>query len=724
MLRTTENTVEQRPDSGARFQAPDLSAGSRAIARGAEGLAQGIGDVESAADHIGKMYDEAAVKQADAEDLKQIAEIRAEALSAKGFDAQSAIGEARTKIEEIRKGRLAGLHNTRQRQMYTDVFDQRNLQIEESFASHSITEIKAAEKGASLARADSYSDLAVDTYGTDAFESNLGTALKEVASVNQGAGAEAIGRQQAKVKSSVYARAISGMIADPDQAEHAQMALEVHAADLLPEDEEKLHRQINPILTENQTAADAGWAYSGSAAPEGQTDNLAPLPDQPKPAPDKVGRPISPADPLRGKGRITDNALEHRERGSGNALDIAAPEGTPIYPPMSGKVAGEPFWTNRGGWQVLIEHPNGYVTGYAHMRSKPALHAGQQVDANSVIGSVGQTGDATGPHVHYTVRASRGGPKVDPEAATWGSTGTVKPESVAWKEGPLQKYEAEQNNLGTALTRLHERATTENWSPQRYQRAVDKVRSINGVQEQLHSDAQTAQYNEALSTVVQLGDKFTSISQVKNFGLLDPSHQYSLQNIAQANAKALADGGVKTNGDRFLTLIGMAQSPQYRGQFLNVDLMKETGITPGERSRLWNTQLELKNEPQGKLASSMDQANSYANRYLPTKDFDKTKRQLFTDRWAATVERQQGELKRELTPREKDDIARSLTVEVVRDGGAHYGFEGTGGQLDIPSTFNNIAPDIRMNIARQLASQGKPSSPRAVVEEWLRSRSR
>lgn len=726
MLHPVENTVEQRPETRERFAAPDFG-GGRAIGQGVANLAQGLQDVGTVGAQLEEQYDLAAVKQADADDLKKITAIRAEALSAEGFDAQAAIGNARQQIDEIRKARLAEMHNPRQRKMYADVFDQRNLQIEESFASHSITETKKAEKSATLARADSYSDLAVDTFGTDAFDANMATTLNEVAQANKGAGPEAIGRQQAKVKSSIFARAISGMIADPDQVDHAQMALEAHAADILPEDEEKLRRQINPIVQDNQTAADAGWAYSGSQAPS--ADPLAPTPEagEPKPAPDHMGRPISPADPLRGKGRVTDNAAAHRERGSGNAIDIAAPEGTPIYPPMSGKVAGEPFWTDRGGWQVLIEHPNGYVTGYAHMRSKPALHAGQEVDATMQIGSVGATGHATGPHVHYTVRASRGGPKIDPASAAWDSAGTVDPKSVAWKEAPLTKYEAEQNNLSTALGRLHERATAENWSPQRYQRAVEKVRQINGVQEQLYNDNQQQQYNSALSTVVDLGDKFTSVSQIKNFGLLDPAHQYSLQNIAQANAKALAGEGTKANGDRFLTLMGMAQSPEFRSQFLNVDLGKENGITPGERTRLFGYQLQLRKEPDGALAGSLGKADYFANRYLPAKNFTPEQRRTFGDRFLHAVERQQGELGRPLKDTEQDDIARALTVDVARStGGKVKAFElqGQGGQVDIPAVFNSIRPDVRAQLSQELRARGKGDTPRNIVELFLSSRSR
>lgn len=744
MLKVTDNSVEQRPETNARLVAPNFGEG-RAIAQGVGNLAQGVADVGGMAAKLEEQYDLAAVKQADAEDLKQIATIRAEALSAEGFDAQAAIGDARIKIEEIRKTRIGQLHNQRQRQMYTDVFNRRSLQIEESFASHSITEQHKAEKSATLARADSYSDLSVDTFGTDAFDDNLATTLNEVANANKGAGAEAIGRQQAKVKSSVYARAISGMIADPEQAEHAQMALEAHAADLLPDDEEKLRRQINPILTENKTSADAGWAYSNDPVPgETKADPLAPTEDgdhyyqpgdQPEPrvAPVPQAKPISPADPLRGKGSVSNTALQHRERGSGNAVDIAAPAGTPIYPPMSGKVIKN-WWSQEGGWSVLVEHPNGYVTGYAHMRGQSALHEGQAVEDDTVIGGVGMTGSkATGNHVHYTVRQSKGGPKVDPQAVNWGDT--VKPESVSWKEPQLQRYEAEQNNLGRALGRLHDRATAENWSPQRYQRAVEKTRTIAGVQDQLFNQQQDRVYDGALTKVIELGDNFTSTNQIPTFGLLEPRRQLSLQNMADANAKALASGDkIKANGDRFLMLMGMAQSPEFRKQFLSVDLGQEESITPGERTRLFGYQLELQKEPDGQLAGSLGKADYFANRYLPLKSsqnkkgFTPEQRHAFGTRFLHAVERQQGELGRQLKDTELDDVARSLTVDVTRmgDGDKVKSFElqGTGGSIDIPAVFNSIRLEVRAQLSQELRAQGKGDTPRNIVERFLATRSR
>ncbi|MFC4486896.1 M23 family metallopeptidase [Tepidiphilus baoligensis] len=84
--------------------------------------------------------------------------------------------------------------------------------------------------------------------------------------------------------------------------------------------------------------------------------------------------------------------------------DFAAPPGTPVMAASDGvvKFAG---WQNGYGNFVLVEHRSGYVTGYGHLKGfAPGLKAGKRVSQGDVIGYVGSTGWATGPHLHYEVR--------------------------------------------------------------------------------------------------------------------------------------------------------------------------------------------------------------------------------------------------------------------------------------------------------------------------------
>jgi murein DD-endopeptidase MepM/ murein hydrolase activator NlpD len=85
-------------------------------------------------------------------------------------------------------------------------------------------------------------------------------------------------------------------------------------------------------------------------------------------------------------------------------VDYAAPTGTPVRAAGEGRVR---FIGQQGGYGKVIEleHGSGVVTVYGHLsRFAPKLRRGQRVDLAEVIGYVGQTGLATGPHLHYEYR--------------------------------------------------------------------------------------------------------------------------------------------------------------------------------------------------------------------------------------------------------------------------------------------------------------------------------
>lgn len=93
-------------------------------------------------------------------------------------------------------------------------------------------------------------------------------------------------------------------------------------------------------------------------------------------------------------------------------LDFRAPYGTRVRAASSGAVEGVGNTDNiRGcysyGKWVLIKHNNGLSTLYAHL-SRIKVDSGQKVAAGETIGYSGQTGYATGPHLHFTVYASQG----------------------------------------------------------------------------------------------------------------------------------------------------------------------------------------------------------------------------------------------------------------------------------------------------------------------------
>ena len=93
-------------------------------------------------------------------------------------------------------------------------------------------------------------------------------------------------------------------------------------------------------------------------------------------------------------------------------VDFAAAYGTPIHAVSAGTVVYAGAHGGHGNY-VRIDHGGALSTGYAHM-SRIAVSPGERVGAGAVIGFVGATGLATGPHLHYEVY--EGGRPVDPMA--------------------------------------------------------------------------------------------------------------------------------------------------------------------------------------------------------------------------------------------------------------------------------------------------------------------
>ena len=91
-----------------------------------------------------------------------------------------------------------------------------------------------------------------------------------------------------------------------------------------------------------------------------------------------------------------------------NAIDVAGAYGSGIRASASGEViiARGSGWNGGYGSYVVISHPNGTQTLYAHM-SSVYVSPGQWVTQGTSVGGVGSTGKSTGPHLHFEVRGAR-----------------------------------------------------------------------------------------------------------------------------------------------------------------------------------------------------------------------------------------------------------------------------------------------------------------------------
>lgn len=95
-----------------------------------------------------------------------------------------------------------------------------------------------------------------------------------------------------------------------------------------------------------------------------------------------------------------------------NGVDVGVPVGTQVVAPWDGTVLST-YSNAAGGNQMIVKHPNGYRTGYAHL-SEFCAQKGDRVAAGQTICLSGKTGRGTGAHLHFTL-TNPAGQKVDPE---------------------------------------------------------------------------------------------------------------------------------------------------------------------------------------------------------------------------------------------------------------------------------------------------------------------
>jgi murein DD-endopeptidase MepM/ murein hydrolase activator NlpD len=123
------------------------------------------------------------------------------------------------------------------------------------------------------------------------------------------------------------------------------------------------------------------------------------------PAPPAQPRPVAQPQPVVGNGMLAwpvKGVITTYFSSWHQAIDIAAPAGSPVLAADKGVVTWTGWINNGGGLQVAIDHGNGIVTRYDHLGSI-YVSVGDTLARGEKFAAVGCTGWCTGPHVHFEV---------------------------------------------------------------------------------------------------------------------------------------------------------------------------------------------------------------------------------------------------------------------------------------------------------------------------------
>lgn len=413
----------------AQLRAPDVSSGLEDIAQGGQRLgatADQYADMKASIIHMSS--DTQARAQA-LQDSQAISKITTDFGALQGQNAVDAQPGVLKQITDIQQAGLKTMGTPLMQKLYTQHSAPTFAGANDQVYSHSVTQTVAAHSQQLGAETDQAQGSAA-SLATDPAKFSVGLDGVAAAADREAAFAGQTGDARTLYIENKKGQTVQSAImqAKADKNYHLANALDLKFTASLPLAlRNSVISEMAPVLEERRNSAvykaaqvdgmtpttdeNRNWVIptaSGASLPDG-----SPATAQPGAAP-----PAGFQMPVPGK--VGQTFAQHEARGS-EGIDIPVPMGTAVKAPAAGVVrVGH---DDRSGNFVAIDHPDGSTSVLAHFGTVQVKN-GDQVNANTVLGSAGMTGDATGPHVHWQVTGKDDKP-VDPLTLVNGKVGAT-----------------------------------------------------------------------------------------------------------------------------------------------------------------------------------------------------------------------------------------------------------------------------------------------------------
>ena len=411
------NQLALAPMGARRLEVQDVTAGTREIASGLGRLANQGMEFAEEQDRLQAALDQAAAKKIDADYANYERQVLhtgdAAFYTLEGFNASNARLTVEEQLEKKRQELIAQTANDRQRAMAGDALDRRLGAARQGISIYANKQLRVEETRQSARRAQTAADDAILYYeDPERFAQEIAVGRSEIVTelTKQGAAPEVVQGAAREWESKVYRGILDGMVSRLE-IDKAIGYVATHRSDMTEEDQRAIDRALAIPMKERAIDGLADFIMGEGRPPEGVGED-PPADDAPS---DPDQRATGFALPMPVEGKITSGFGKRSAPTAGastdhRALDIAAPQGSPIRAQAAGRVVSAREEGN-AGLVVRVDYGNGVEASYAHMEGFD-VKEGDAVKPGQRLGGVGKSGNATGYHVHYTLRVN--GEKVDP----------------------------------------------------------------------------------------------------------------------------------------------------------------------------------------------------------------------------------------------------------------------------------------------------------------------